>query len=184
MPTRPAESRKEGMRCRTTCGLGGGRRQATAAQAARRGGLDCRLGSGQGEERTWNMSSMVVTLEVSKLSGWLNANADCRESKGGRTMRGEVRAGRGKWRGKRRGTQRAKRARLQIGIRAGGEAHVEHVLHVCDVGGVKAQRLVERIRDLPRVKRRAYGAGRGAGREGEAAGDASRLEAWYGEERT
>ena len=120
-----------------------GDRGASSAQ----GGLDCRLGSGQGVERTLNMSSMVVTLEVSKLSGWLN-HAYCRESKGGHTVRGEVRAGREKWRGKRRGTQRAKRARLQIGIRARGGAHVEHVLHVRDVGGVKAQRLVERMRFL------------------------------------
>eukprot|EP00964_Phaeocystis_antarctica_P029019 scaffold16343_cov33-Phaeocystis_antarctica.AAC.1 len=37
---------------------------------------------------------MVVTLEVSKLSGWLNADAYCRESKGGYTVRGEVRPGR------------------------------------------------------------------------------------------
>ena len=29
-------------------------------------------------ERTWNMASMVVTLDVSKLSGWLNADASCR----------------------------------------------------------------------------------------------------------
>ena len=40
------------------------------------------------------MLSMSVTLEVSKLSGWLNADADCRESKGGHTMLGGVRAGR------------------------------------------------------------------------------------------
>ena len=41
-------------------------------------GLDCRLGIGHGDERTENMPSMVVTLEVSKLSGWLNADAYCR----------------------------------------------------------------------------------------------------------
>eukprot|EP00964_Phaeocystis_antarctica_P046654 scaffold26979_cov53-Phaeocystis_antarctica.AAC.5 len=29
------------------------------------------------------MPPMVVTLDVSKLSGWLNADASCRESKGG-----------------------------------------------------------------------------------------------------
>ena len=62
------------------CEPEGGRRRATAAHAACRGGLDCRLGAGQGEERTENMYSMVVTLEVSKLSGWLNADAPCRES--------------------------------------------------------------------------------------------------------
>ena len=36
-----------------------------------------------------NMLAMLVTLEVSKLSGWLNADARCRESKGGRAVRGE-----------------------------------------------------------------------------------------------
>ena len=40
------------------------------------------------------MWPMCVTLEVSKLSGWLNADAVCRESKGGHTVRGEVRPGR------------------------------------------------------------------------------------------
>ena len=29
-------------------------------------------------ERTLNMAAMVVTLEMSKLSGWLNADASCR----------------------------------------------------------------------------------------------------------
>ena len=29
-------------------------------------------------ERTWNICCMFVTLDVSKLSGWLNADADCR----------------------------------------------------------------------------------------------------------
>ena len=41
-----------------------------------------------------NIRCMVVTLDVSKLSGWLNAVARCRESKGGHTVRHDVRAGR------------------------------------------------------------------------------------------
>ena len=41
-----------------------------------------------------NILLMVVTPEVSKLSGWLNADAACQESKGGHTVRGEVRPGR------------------------------------------------------------------------------------------
>ena len=53
----------------------GRRRRATAAQAACRGGLDCRFGVRHGVERTRNMPPMFVTLEVSKLSGWLNADA-------------------------------------------------------------------------------------------------------------
>ena len=42
--------------------------------------------------------------------------------------------------------------------------HVEHLLHGRDLGRVEAERLVERRRALPRVERRAYGAGRGSGR--------------------
>ena len=49
-------------------------------------------------------------------------------------------------------------------------AHPKHVLHDCDLGRVEAQRLVERRRALPRVERRAYGAGRAAGREAEDGG--------------
>ena len=52
-------------------------------QVACRAGLDCRLGTRHGEEHTQNISYMFVTLEVLKLSGWLNADASCRESKGG-----------------------------------------------------------------------------------------------------
>ena len=48
------------------------------------------MGAGLGEERTENMRFMSVTLEVSKLSGWLNADAACRESKGGHAVRSEV----------------------------------------------------------------------------------------------
>eukprot|EP00964_Phaeocystis_antarctica_P045212 scaffold26016_cov65-Phaeocystis_antarctica.AAC.3 len=53
----------------------GGRRWAIAVHAACRGGLDCNLGAGHGEQRTPNMFCMFVTLELSKLSGWLNAPA-------------------------------------------------------------------------------------------------------------
>ena len=77
---------------------GGGRPRGTQRAGE---GLDCRLGAGHGEERTWNMAPMSVTLEVSKLSGWLNAGACCRESKGGHTMRGE---GYGPGGGRRRAT--------------------------------------------------------------------------------
>ena len=34
------------------------------------------------------MASLFVTLEVSKLSGWLNTEAPCRESKGEHSARG------------------------------------------------------------------------------------------------
>eukprot|EP00964_Phaeocystis_antarctica_P064366 scaffold38703_cov47-Phaeocystis_antarctica.AAC.3 len=110
------------------------------------------------------MPFMVVTLEVSKPSGWLNAYACCRESNGENKVRGEAWAGRrreargGQW----RASSVHGRARLQIGGRAREGAHVEHVVHLRDAGGVEAQRLVERRRALPRVERRACGAGRGA----------------------
>ena len=52
------------------------------------------MGAGHGEERTLNMERMFLALEVLKLSGWLNADAPCRESKGGHTMLCKVRAGR------------------------------------------------------------------------------------------
>ena len=52
------------------------------------------MGAGHGKERTANTDCMFVTLEVSKLSGWLNAAACCRESNGGHTVRGDVRPGR------------------------------------------------------------------------------------------
>ena len=73
---------------------GTGRREVASDRGASgvpcRGGLDCRLGAGHGEERTQKMPFMFVTLEVSKLSGWLNADACCRESKGGHTVWEEV----------------------------------------------------------------------------------------------
>ena len=109
------------------------------------------------EERTLNMYRIIVTPEVSKLSGWLNAYARCRESNGGHTVWEEVQStGRPEVAGDRgaRGVQG--RARLQIGGRARGGAHAEHAVHGCDAGGVEAQRLVERRRALPRVERRAY----------------------------
>ena len=72
-------------------GRAAGDRNARSVQGR---GLDCRLGAGHGEEHTTNIWVMSVALEVSKLSGWLNFAAYCRESKGGHMMRGEVRAGR------------------------------------------------------------------------------------------
>ena len=60
------------------------------------GGPDSRLwGARACAERTKNMAYMVVTLDVSKLSGWLNAYAYCRvETRGVRC--GARRAGRGR----------------------------------------------------------------------------------------
>ena len=67
------------------------------------------------------MARMLVTLEVSKLSGWLNADACCRESKGGQTVRGEVRPGRREAAGDRGARSVQGRARLQIRSRPHAE---------------------------------------------------------------
>ena len=65
-------------------------------------------------ERTANIELMSVTLEVSKLSGWLNALAYCRESQGRAcgVVRGAAREAGGVGRPRRK--QRAGRARVQI----------------------------------------------------------------------
>eukprot|EP00964_Phaeocystis_antarctica_P086734 scaffold54948_cov49-Phaeocystis_antarctica.AAC.2 len=95
------------------------------------------------------MAYMVVTLEVSKLSGWLNTDASCRESKGGHACGASCRPpdGRRREAAEDRGARSVQgRARLQIGGRARGGAHREHTEHARDAGGVKAQRLVEQRR--------------------------------------
>ena len=61
------------------------------------------------------MPAMSVTLEVSKLSGWLNADARCRETKNGRAMRGEAQTGRP----------------IRVEIRR-FETHPKHLAHVRD----------------------------------------------------
>ena len=100
------------------------------------------------------MKCMVVTLEVSKLSGWLNAFASCRESEGGHAVWGEgQRPGRREAAGDRGARSVQERARLQVGGGAWGGAHLEHAVHGRDAGGVEAQWLVERRRVLPRVER-------------------------------
>ena len=50
-----------------------------AAQAACTGRAQLKaVGAKARAERTRNMACMLVTLDVSKLSGWLNADAACR----------------------------------------------------------------------------------------------------------
>eukprot|EP00964_Phaeocystis_antarctica_P116987 scaffold80854_cov54-Phaeocystis_antarctica.AAC.1 len=105
---------------------------------------------------------MRVTLEVSKLSGWLNADADCRESKGGHTVQGAGREAGGRRVTAVQAACRGEGSTAVSGARHGG-AHPEHAVHAHDARGVEAQRLVERRRTLPRVERRPYCAGRGCG---------------------
>jgi len=93
-------------------------------------------------------------------------------------LRGEVQAGRREGVGWRRASGMHGKARLKAwrsqGMRG---AHPEHTPHVRDLGGVEAQRLVERRRVLPRVKGRGMcDAGRDArleaGGRGAAAAEA------------
>ena len=68
----------------------GGRRRATAVRAACRGWRDCTdWGAGQRGRHTWNMWSISVTLDVSKLTGWLKddvAAGDCAVQFGARSV--------------------------------------------------------------------------------------------------
>ena len=61
--------RREGLRA-----LGGGATQPACTGRARLKAVGARARA----ERTLNMRFMSVTLDVSKLSGWLNADAYCR----------------------------------------------------------------------------------------------------------
>ena len=90
-------------------------RWVAATQSACAGRARLKAGEDRARaERTQNMPSMFVTLEVSKLSGWLNADAYCRGSKAGHAVGGEVCGSAG---GRRRATAAAssvqERARLQ-----------------------------------------------------------------------
>ena len=71
------------------------------------------------EKRTSNIQNMLVTLDVSKLSGWLNADAYCRVKKK-HSNRGDMRAGRACKR--RRRMQRAGKApAVEAEVRARAE---------------------------------------------------------------
>ena len=87
---------------------------------------------GTREERTWNMKPMVVTLEVSKLSGWLKALASCRVEGEGMRCRGERCASREAggpvvwW----RHTQEACTGK-RPGSRLGGQGHARSARRTC-----------------------------------------------------
>ena len=77
------------------------------------------------------MPYMVVTLEVSKLSGWLNADAYCRESEGGHAVQGEVY----KLAGGRRRATAVHTQRVGQGATAdmgAGHGHGEHAARGCE----------------------------------------------------
>ena len=105
---------------------------------------------------TANMPHMDVTLDVLKLNGWLKDTAPCRVKRGRRAVRGEVCGPRV---AESRGGRAVAVALMQAGdgpsaggAQAKGGAHVEHAPHGCDLGRVKAQRLVEGTRVLPSRK--------------------------------
>ena len=58
-----------------------GMKKAAAAQAACRKAPTVEAEGRARAERTRNMATMSVTPDVSKLSGWLNADAICRVKK-------------------------------------------------------------------------------------------------------
>ena len=62
----------------------GGRGKAAAVEAACREAPTVRAEARARSQRTANMPSMFVTLDVSRLSGWLNTNASCRVGRVGR----------------------------------------------------------------------------------------------------
>ena len=73
-------------------------------------------GCGARAERTSNMDSMVVTLDVSRLSGWLNADALCPAEKRAVSVCGPGKGGRvGAT------SNQAGEARIQVGAEARAE---------------------------------------------------------------
>ena len=70
--------RREASEAGRHAGREAGGRGAAAAQAARREDATVEAAGRARAERTPNMSTMVVTLDVSKLSGLLNAAVFCR----------------------------------------------------------------------------------------------------------
>ena len=114
-------------------------------------------------ERTANMPCMLVTLDVSQLSDWLNALADCRVERRACDARGEVRPGRREGVGWRRCNQRSRGgpdSRLQG--RAERTPNMPTMLVTLDVSKLSAWLNADA---RCRVERRACGVGRGAARE-------------------
>ena len=85
------------------------------------------------------MLFMFVTLDVSKLSGWLKYDAPCRVEKRAHATRGERAWGDGGASGMHR-----EGPTQGWGPQGTRRAHVEHADHVCDAGRVEAELLVER----------------------------------------
>jgi len=146
---------------------GPGAAAAVAAQAACLGNARLKAVEGQGT-RGAHFEHAVHVRDIGgvKAERLIERRHGLPSRNKGRAKWGEVRAGR------REGVRRRRRKRHARGSpnsRLGGQctrgAHVEHVVHVRDLGGVPAQRLVEGVRSLPSRKGVACDAERGAGRE-------------------
>jgi hypothetical protein len=111
-------SRQEGVRCGPRCGPGGGGAWSGGVASGMHGGK-VRLKAWGGRaraERTANMAYMVMTLDVSKFSGWLNDVALCRiEGTAYARFRAGRRKGLGWWRHRSGMHMHGKRARLKAG---------------------------------------------------------------------
>eukprot|EP00964_Phaeocystis_antarctica_P125691 scaffold89365_cov60-Phaeocystis_antarctica.AAC.1 len=114
------------------------------------------------------MYCMSVTLDVSKLSGWLNKYALCRvEREASEEGRHAGQQARRAWGGCGASSVQARPNCGGCGRGTRG-AHVKHGVHGRDTGRVEAQRLVERRRVLPSAKKkhRKRGDRRAGRREG------------------
>jgi hypothetical protein len=135
------------------CGTEGRANQQRARDAC--GPARGSVGRRRRRKRTLNMLLMSVTLEVSNFSGWLKALACCRVQRAGHPTEGN--AWHAKmwvegWANNQQRTWCACVPAREWGQKVQAEAHIEHAVHSCDVGGVKAQRLVESSRILPSPK--------------------------------
>ena len=159
MPPRSAASKGKRVARGAACRAGrrwgrvGRRRRKQRAQGGSHTAAEVVL-AGTRAERTLNMPLMVVTLDVSQLSGWLNAAARCRVE---REPCGEEARHAGPGDGRGVGRRRRRKQRVQGGrqlwrLLAGHArgARPNHARHGCDPGCVEAQRLVEHCRALPR----------------------------------
>ena len=97
-----------------------GMKKAAAVQAACRNAPTVEVAVRAREKRTSNIQNMLVTLDVSKLSGWLNADAYCQVKKK-HSKRGDMRAGRACKR-----VRRMQRARKAPAVVVDGNARMEH----------------------------------------------------------
>ena len=132
-----------------------------ATQRHARGGPDSRLWVRARAERTWNIKAMVVTLDVSKLSGWLNADARCRVERraydAGKEVRVRRREGVG-WRRRNRHAWGGPDSRLWVRARAERTWNMKPMVVTLDVS--KRSGWLNAAASC-RVERRACDVGRG-----------------------